>query len=160
VTIFVILGIIAIVAVFVMAFAWDGEEAVAPTINQGNTNTIFENINATLESDPTEDMTEEEISEAEERDIQRLEDINLIKTVLDDFVEINGYYPDAIDELVPEYFTELPADPMPENYEYSYTCIGSLDPCLYYDLSYTLEVGTEDVPAGLNLESPDEIATP
>lgn len=142
---------------FIFSFTIDQEEANAPTTNYTNETVA---INETIDPPPVEDLTEQEKSDAQSRDQQRLDDINTLTIALDDYVNNNGYYPDTIDEIVPDYISELPIDPMPEIYEYSYTCIGSTGPCVYYDLSYTLEIGTDDLPAGMNLESPDEIATP
>jgi len=89
-----------------------------------------------------------------------LKDIASIKSALGEYLNDNSFYPDIIDEIIPDYLSEIPVDPMSGTYDYSYTCIGSTGPCVYYDLSYTLEVGTDDLPAGLNLDSPEEIATP
>lgn len=157
ITILVVFGIVVIIAAAIYALSLKDDD-VDITIS-GPVNSSIDN-DETLDPPPVEDLTEQEKLEAENRDQTRIEDIDQIKSALDDFVADNNYYPDTIDEIVPDYISELPIDPMPESYEYSYTCIGSVDPCLYYDLSYTLEVGTDDLPAGLNLESPEEIATP
>ena len=156
ITILVIIGIIIIVAAAIYAFVMD--EEVDITIS-GPTNSII-STNETLEPPLVEDLTEAEKSEAEVRDQTRLEDIDAMRSALQEFLDANGYYPTTLDEIVPDYLSEIPTDPLSEKYEYNYTCIGSADPCVYYDLSYTLEVGTEELSAGLNLESPDEIATP
>lgn len=157
VTILVIIGIVVIIAAAIYALTTD-EEVDIDIATSGINTTVA--TNETLEPPPVEDLTETEKSDAESRDQERITEVGEIESVLQDYVDTKGYYPATIDEIVPDYITELPIDPTPESYEYSYTCIGATDPCVLYDLSYTLEVGTDELPAGLNIISPEEIATP
>ncbi|HHA19177.1 MAG TPA: hypothetical protein ENK70_05675 [Methylophaga sp.] len=157
VTILVVIGIIIIIAAAIYALA--SNEEVSIDIISSTINTAVA-TNESLDLPSVEELTEEEKSDAQVRDQERIAEVGDIESALKDFVEAKGYYPTTIDEIVPDYISKLPTDPMPESYEYTYTCIGSTNPCVLYDLSYILEVGTDELPAGLNLVSPEEIAIP
>ncbi|MBU0670788.1 MAG: hypothetical protein ABH835_02320 [Patescibacteria group bacterium] len=96
------------------------------------------------------------LSEAgiDSRDSRRLADIKNIQGGLDLFFLDNEYYPETLEPLVEGgYLPNIPKDPTPEERAYVYTPIGS-SPAQYYDLSFKLEVGTDDYPEGLNIVNP------
>lgn len=108
--------------------------------------------------DPSIPSEGPEFEAAKQRDEQRLKDIQEIADALKDFVNDAGNYPSEVAELVPDYLAQLPTNPTPGGFEYSYTPIGS-EPATYYSLYYHLEVGAGDVSAGDHEATPDGIAT-
>ncbi len=105
----------------------------------------------------TADMSQSEKQSAAERDQQRVADIRTIRSGLGDYYEATGHYPSALDDLVPAYLDELPSNPTPGGTDYSYTGIGSA-PFMYYDLVYSLEVGTDDIGSGQQVANPSGLS--
>lgn len=100
-------------------------------------------------------------NEAIKRDEQRISDIKKIQQALADYKKDKGNYPEKMEELVSsKYLSELLKNPTPGGIDYVYTPIGSL-PAQYYDLAYSLEVGTDEVKEpGDHIANPDGIAYP
>lgn len=97
-------------------------------------------------------------ADAKKRDEQRMKDIQSIVNALDKHLEAVDSYPELMDALVPRYIDALPADPTPDESEYHYTPIGRA-PWNFYELSYTLEVGTDDIGPGYHTATPDGLVT-
>jgi len=110
---------------------------------------IDENINTNISV-----LTGEEKEVAKSNDELRTETVKKIQTALELFAANNASYPETYDELVPDYLEVWPDDP--GSYEYVYTPIGAL-PARFYDVSYQLELDTDELSAGVNIASPDEI---
>ena len=97
--------------------------------------------------------------DARKRDDQRIADVTSLRDALKKHFDEKSSYPDNFDGLVPGYLSALPKNPTPGGRDYNYTPIGSL-PAKFYDLSYELEVGTDEVSAGGHVATPDGIAQP
>ncbi|HCJ52124.1 MAG: hypothetical protein A2898_03525 [Candidatus Kerfeldbacteria bacterium RIFCSPLOWO2_01_FULL_48_11] len=123
--------------------------------NEGtvNTNTIIDlsQVNANLTGD--------ELVQAQTRDEKRVNDIRSIQAALEKYKNDKGAYPEALTGVVPDYLDGLPGNPSPGGITYTYTPIGSA-PYTYYDLSYVLEVGVDDITIGDHSATPDGVATP
>ncbi|MFC1687758.1 hypothetical protein ACFL0L_04205 [Patescibacteria group bacterium] len=118
-----------------------------------NTNTIVDlsQVNSNLSGD--------ELKQAESRDKKRVSDIRSIQSALEEYKSDNDQYPEKITALTTEYLDVIPGNPVPGGITYTYTPIGTA-PYLFYDLSYVLEVGIEDITIGDHTATPDGIATP
>ncbi|MFH1235395.1 MAG: hypothetical protein V1685_00455 [Parcubacteria group bacterium] len=123
--------------------------------NEGtvNTNTIIDlsQVNANL--------TGEDLAQAKSRDEKRVNDIRSFQAALEKYKDERDAYPDTLIALVPDYLDGLPGNPSPGGITYTYTPIGS-SPYTYYDLSYVLEVGVDDITIGDHSATPDGVATP
>lgn len=98
----------------------------------------------------------EVISESgvEARDARRLADIKNIQSGLDLYYLDNEHYPETLEPLAEGgYLPNIPKDPTPEERSYVYTVIGST-PAQHYDLTFELEIGTDDFNEGLNIVNP------
>jgi type II secretory pathway pseudopilin PulG len=74
-------------------------------------------------------------SRAKARDQKRLSDVQRLETAVLEFRQDNARYPEQLSELVPEYITHIPQDPLNEGvyvYEYAYTNFG-------YEINAVLE---------------------
>lgn len=124
--------------------------------NSLNTNSAEEDVTADENTNTAETVTDDS---AQARDTQRVADVKALQTALELYNTDKQAYPDTFDGLVPTYLKVLPTNPTPGGSDYVYTPIGSL-PAKFYDLSYTLEVGTDDVSAGQHIATPKGIAQP
>lgn len=124
------------------------EEAVT---NNSNTIVDLSQINSNLSGD--------ELKQAETRDQKRINDITSIQSALEEYKSDNDQYPEKLIQLTTEYLDVIPGNPVPGGITYTYTPIGTA-PYLYYDLSYVLEVGIDDITIGDHTATPDGIATP
>lgn len=104
-------------------------------------------------------MTNEQRDQARMRDDKRLTDIKKIQAALEAYKRDNDSYPASLTQLKTKYLSDIPQNTYPGGTEYNYTPIGG-EPYSYYDLSYTLEVGTQDVGPGEHTASPGGVATP
>lgn len=156
--ILIIAGIALIIWFFYVIFS--GEEVV---FNGVLTNLPEKTVN---DSEITNSSSERAIeiiedgSEIKARDEQRITHIEKIRSALKKYYNDNGNYPEKMEELVTGgYLSKLPKNPTPGGIDYVYTPIGSL-PAKYYDLAYSLEVGTSEISAGEHIANPDSIAYP
>ena len=170
-----IVVIIILVLGLVYAFAFQGEEDGTKSNDNTNVSTtaLNQNSNSQIEdgraefktSDEGEEKTVEEATaeqdpDAVSRDEQRIVDIKSIQDALVKYKDATGNYPEQMNELMPDYLSEIPANPEPGGIDYIYTPIGKL-PAQYYDLAYELEAGTSEVEgAGTHIANPDGIANP
>jgi hypothetical protein len=120
--------------------------------NQTETNTNTSNVNQTTSSGGIFSKA------AKTRDLKRISDIRQIQSALTVYFQEKAEYPGTLSELVPDYLGGIPANPTPGGANYTYTPIGT-SPYKFYDLSYTLEVGVEDIEAGQRVATPGGIAT-
>lgn len=123
--------------------------------------TADETANDAVEKVP--EVAKEDVPEATDRDKERVEEIESLRSALKKFYDDRKGYPESLDELVSKYMKDVPKNPTPGGQEYSYTPIGSADKqgvFGYYDLGYTLEVGVNDLSAGLHIANPDGLAFP
>ena len=97
--------------------------------------------------------------QARTRDEQRVVDIKSLQAALRAHFEADGSYPDILDGLVPRFLQTLPQNSTPGGRDYIYTPIGSL-PAQFYDLSYELEVGTDEVSGGSHVATPKGLMQP
>lgn len=104
-------------------------------------------------------LTSEERTAAKGRDTQRLADIKKIQDALESYKKDKNSYPETLEELVSAYISTLPENPSPGGEPYTYTPIGT-QPYNYYDISYTLEVGVDDVTLGAHTANPEGVAKP
>lgn len=150
-TVLIVIGIAVIVWFFIQVYS--GKEITFDASLLNSSRSLNSNINIT--------NTVVSNSESIKRDEQRISDIKKIQKALADYNKDKGNYPEKMEELVTaKYLAELPKNPTPGGIDYVYTPIGSL-PAKYYDLAYSLEVGTEEVKdAGEHIANPDGIAVP
>lgn len=147
-----------------------GEETVqepqpeTPAENtEGNVEANTEDLNDDEAVEKVPEVAKEDVPEATDRDNERVEEIESLRSALKKFYDDRKGYPEKMDELAPKYMEEVPKNPTPGGQEYSYTPIGSADKndvYGYYDLGYTLEVGVKDLSAGLHIANPDGLAFP
>ncbi len=141
-----------------------GQETPAETTDDNAT--VDEEANAETADDAVEKVPEvakEDVPKATDRDNERVEEIESLRSALKKFYDDRKGYPEKMDELAPKYMKDIPKNPTPGGQEYSYTPIGSADKNKvygYYDLGYTLEVGVKDLSAGLHIANPDGLAFP
>ncbi len=106
-----------------------------------------------------DNMTDEQKNQARIRDSMRLSHMRMLQSTFQSYYDDNEYYPEYIENLVPDYLESLPQNPGPGGQAYVYTGIGS-KPFSYYDMSYVLEVGADGIGPGMHIMSPSGIATP
>jgi len=157
--ILIIIGVVAIVW-----FVWNVFSEEEVQFNGGTVESPEKVVNDTGDTNADGNTNTEENKEtdpeAKARDDQRITQVKEIQAALTSFFENKGNYPEKMEELVTERFlSELPQNPAPGGINYVYTPIGSL-PAQYYDLAYSLEVGTDEVGAGDHIANPDSIAYP
>ncbi|MFH0805111.1 MAG: hypothetical protein V1916_02860 [Patescibacteria group bacterium] len=104
-------------------------------------------------------LTSQEREQATIRDAKRVADMKATQVALEAYRRAKDAYPAELTGLVPEYLREVPLNPTPGGADYSYTVIGG-EPFTFYDLTYTLEVGSDGILAGDHSATPDGIATP
>ncbi|PIY96682.1 MAG: hypothetical protein COY66_03495 [Candidatus Kerfeldbacteria bacterium CG_4_10_14_0_8_um_filter_42_10] len=155
----IIVGIVLIAWFLYMVFSNSKVELNGNLINSSN-----ENINSAnelnLNSETTENSNSAVSAEAKARDEQRVADIEAIRTALKMHNDVEGNYPEKVEDVVTKgYLIPLPKNPTPGGMDYVYTPIGAL-PAKYYDLAYSLEVGTDALGAGEHIANPDNIAYP
>jgi len=92
------------------------------------------------------------------RDQQRYADVTAIRTALEAFEADKGNYPEKLEELVPDFLSAVPVDPLGDeaSVPYTYTPIGSL-PAGFYDFAYYMEVGVEGLEPIEHDATPDHI---
>ena len=135
----------------------NGEEALLNANTDGDVNAAMgnENINA---AGP--ELTTEERAQAVVRDAKRLVDVRSMQAALESYKKANDdSYPAELISLVPAYLNGLPGNPAPGGITYTYTPIGS-EPYAFYDLSYVLEVGAENIAPGDHTATPEGVAMP
>ncbi|MFA6097928.1 MAG: hypothetical protein WCV50_03970 [Patescibacteria group bacterium] len=151
---------VAIIGLFAYS-VWSGKQDK----NENNYDEIAltspENTNSEEISAPAVNvnMTEDEKTQARIRDSKRLSDMKRLRSILDEYRSKNGYYPEELENIVPDYIDALPQNPGPGGQPYVYNGIGS-KPYTYYALSYELEVGDEGIDPGLHIAAPGSIAEP
>jgi len=106
---------------------------------------------------PPVNMTDEQRGQAQIRDTLRINDMKKLRSAIGLYFEDNENYPETFNVLVPNYLDEIPDNPFPGGQTYVYTGIGS-KPFAYYEISYSLEVGTEGIGPGVHVASPDSVA--
>ncbi|XOU94169.1 MAG: hypothetical protein ACNFW9_04965 [Candidatus Kerfeldbacteria bacterium] len=155
----IIIAVVALLILFGFAL-WQEESNQGAIVNTGP-ETSFQPtaINEETIGEPAKELTEEESNEASDRDETRLTDIKKMQEALENYKDNNGNYPDNFEGLVPDYMEIVPTDPSLNGTEYNYTGIGA-SPYMYYDMTYTLEVGVNDINPGMHVANPDGIAVP
>ncbi len=114
---------------------------------------------------PDKPTPAEEISEVIKpisHDMQRYEDVNVIRIGLAGYFSDELAYPDRLEKLVPKYVKTIPADPDP-NRTYDYLSIGN-----DFQITFTLENGIFDLlfgeqrltSNGFNVPLEEQIETP
>lgn len=167
-----IIVIIILVLGLVYAFAFQDKQEEKSNLSTNATNSNQNNNSQVLDNraefkttnENTEENKDEKEAAAEQdpnavsRDEQRIADIKRIQEALVEFKSDRGNYPEKMEELAPDYLSEIPKNPTPGGIDYIYTPIGAL-PAQYYDLAYELEVGTSEVKdAGTHIANPEGIA--
>jgi len=99
-----------------------------------------------------------EYDAAKKRDDQRLEDVQNIMAALEEYRKATDSYPVTFDDLVSRYINKLPQDPGDGSTPYEYTPIGRA-PYNFYSVTYTLEIGTDEIVPGFHEATPDGIAS-
>lgn len=93
--------------------------------------------------------------QAQKRDAQRLSDISQIRTALVLYADDHELkYPKTLDELAPDYISQVPVNPVPGGGDYTYEPSKDFKS---FTLSFLLEVGTGSYGAGLHVLIPDGI---
>jgi len=143
---------ILIIALFGYSLLIDKDDTDANTTLTGTTieSPDAEEVAETIE------MTEQQKEQAQVRDGIRIEHVKLFRTALATYHGDNEKYPETVAELVPDYLESIPENPSPGGLTYNYTGIGS-SPFRYYEFAYKLEVGVENISAGLHVASPDSL---
>ena len=77
------------------------------------------------------------------RDGRRQSDLEQTRTALEIYRSDNGFYPDTLGALVPDYIAKLPIDPKPADFNYIYSPIGISPSFRSYDLCAHHELGSE-----------------
>jgi len=127
-----------------------------------DTNTTPTETTTTIESPDAEsvaaavEMTEQQKEQARVRDGIRVEHVKSFRSALALYQADHEKYPETVTDLVPDYLESIPGNPSPGGVTYNYTGIGS-SPYRYYELAYKLEVGTQNISAGLHVASPDSL---
>ncbi len=156
----VILVVVWIVIIALFGYSiWISKEDNVDETGQATSIGAGGNANTTSISQPEVIMSDEEREQARIRDSKRLADVKQLRAKLEIYQEDNGYYPENLDSLVPDYLEYLPQNPTPGGTAYNYTGIGS-SPYQYYDMTYTLEVGVEEIDPGMHVANPGGIAVP
>lgn len=97
---------------------------------------------------------------AKTRDVSRLADVRLLQDALNQYQGDHGAYPATFDDLVTGgYLAAIPENPKAGEAPYTYTPIGT-EPYSFYTISYTLEVGAEEIAAGDHTANPQGVAQP
>lgn len=123
--------------------------------NTAPTETTIESPDAEEVAEAIE-MTEQQRKQALVRDGIRIEHVKSFRTALATYHGDNEKYPETVADLVPDYLESIPENPSPGGLTYNYTGIGS-SPFRYYEFAYKLEVGVENISAGLHVASPDSL---
>ncbi len=123
--------------------------------NTTPTETAIESLDAEEVARAIE-MTEQQKEQARIRDGIRIEHVKSFRTALATYHGDNEKYPEIVADLVPDYLESIPENPSPGGLTYNYTGIGS-SPFRYYEFAYKLEVGVENISAGLHVASPDSL---
>ena len=134
-------------------------DGTADTADATADDTVDADVNAAADATPAPAEGSAEFSDAQKRDQQRLADVESLQKALQAYFDGKKAYPDTIEGLVPDYIAALPKNPTPGGIDYTYTPIGKL-PATFYDLSYELEVGANDVEAGVHTATSKGIAQP
>lgn len=137
----------------------DNTNASPDTNSNVNAGVGETNVNADPGEDTTNDVVPSTDPAAKERDKVRKADVEKLQGALKKYFDAKKNYPDTLEGLVPTYISEIPKNPTPGGSDYTYTPIGSL-PASFYDLTYTLEAGVDDVEAGLHSATPKGVAQP
>lgn len=109
------------------------------------------------EPEPKYTEDDPEYNNAVDRDTQRLANVQTIMEALEKHLDEVGSYPESINDLVPRYIDALPTGPNDDD-QYLYTPIGRA-PYTFFDLTYTLEIGTDDITPGAHTASPGAIVS-
>ncbi len=131
-------------------------------IDKDDTNTNTTATKTTIEPPDADEvaaaaeMTEQQKEQALVRDGIRIEHVKSFRTALATYYGENEKYPETVADLVPDYLESIPENPSPGGLTYNYTGIGS-SPFRYYEFAYKLEVGTQNISAGLHVASPDSL---
>lgn len=99
------------------------------------------------------------------RDAKRVSDIKQIQTALELFFNDASSYPTigsiaeagAVAYKGTTYMAIVPSNPAPNGTAYTYTGLGTFPNVTSYNLSYTLEGQTGDIPAGIHTATPSGI---
>jgi hypothetical protein len=156
-------GLVLLIAVIVISGAWivyysKNDNSNEQIINSENVDK--NNLNVSIDENTNSAIITNNDPEAKKRDEERLAEIEDIRTRLAEYYDSKGNYPESLEQLVTEgYYTELPVNPAPGGMDYVYTPIGSI-PAMFYDLAYSLEVGTAALEPGEHIANPENIAFP
>lgn len=96
-------------------------------------------------------ITVEEM-QGKQRDGTRLSDTSQVKTALILYFDDNQKYPQKLDDLVPDYISNIPANPAPGGIPYTYEPSKDLSS---FKLSFVLETGNSSYAAGLHVLVPE-----
>jgi len=127
----------------------------APAANSTNTTTNTAGTNST--TGPTGTVFDQV---ARARDVSRLADVRQLQDALVQYQGDHGAYPGSFADLIDGgYLAAIPENPSPNGTTYTYTPIGT-EPYAFYTISYTLEVGAEEIAAGDHTANPNGVAQP
>lgn len=96
-------------------------------------------------------ITVEEM-QGKQRDTIRISDLMQIDTALDLYFDDNQKYPQKLDNLMPDYISNIPANPTPGGIPYTYEPSTDLST---FKLSFVLETGNYTYAAGLHVLVPE-----
>lgn len=154
----IILVIVIIFSVSWLVYSGLMDKGIDQNVNASDID--VNNLNSGMEANTNTAIITNNDPEAKKRDDERLTEVEDIRIKLAEYYEDKGNYPESLEQLVTEgYFTEIPVNPTPGGMDYIYTPIGSL-PAMFYDLAYSLEVGTETLEPGEHVANPENIAFP
>lgn len=122
------------------------------TNSQNNTNNSV-NLNVSTNTNNNANTNASVDPLAYSRDMIRLTHIRNIQTALTSYMAMNDHYPDSL-EVVANYFyqSKVPENPTPGGMAYEYS--PSADS---YALKYKLEVGSDEISAGVHTAGPSNI---
>ena len=122
------------------------------TNSQNNTNTSV-NLNVSTNTNNNANTNASVDPLAYSRDMIRLVHIRNIQTALTAYIAMNDYYPSSL-EVVANYFyqSKVPENPTPGGMTYEYSSSGDS-----YILKYELEIGSDEISAGVHTAGPSNI---
>ncbi len=153
----VLLLVVAVLALGVAAAFFHPSRLLAPsTVNDAisQSGDSQQKVDTRADINSSDPLTSQLRSAAASRDKRRLADVQALRQALDLSKGDHGAYPEALAGLVPDYFATVPHDPK-TLLPYGYTVIGSGGD--FYDLTYTLEVGSDGIVAGEHTATPEAL---
>lgn len=147
---------VVIIGLFAYSFWADNDETANTNTDNPGSESSLEQADANVLANRAA-MTADELEQGRVRDLQRLNHMKTLRSALSAYKQDKGNYPETLDNLVPDYIDAVPTNPGPGGQDYNYTGIGA-SPYQYFEVAYVLEVGAENIAAGLHVMSPDALA--